>query len=115
MRLADAILDYVPLPSVPSYLTSWQPGTTPLSTTPVVVAIMASYLTTIFTIQYLMKNKPAYVLNTWFRAHNIILSVGSGLLLILMLEEVLPIVFKHGLRYAICDTGAWTPVSHDFF
>jgi fatty acid elongase 3 len=114
MRLADIILDYVPLPSVPSYLTSWQPGTTPLSTTPVVVSIMASYLTTIFTIQYLMKNKPAYVLNTWFRAHNIILSVGSGLLLILMLEEVLPIVFKHGLRYAICDTKAWTPVSHDF-
>lgn len=115
MKLADAILDYVPLPQLPTYLTSWQPGTTPLSTTPVVVAVMAGYLTTIFSIQYLLKNKPAYVLNTWFRAHNIVLSTGSALLLVLMLEEILPVVFKHGLRYAICDAQAWTPVSHKTF
>lgn len=71
---------------------------------------MAGYLTTIFTIQYLLRDKQAFVLNTWFRAHNIILSVGSAILLALMAEEIGPIVKQHGLRYAICSPEAWTPV-----
>lgn len=110
--LADLILTYspVPLSAVPKHLTSWKAGITPLSTTPVVVSVMAAYLTTIFTIQRLMRDKQPYVLLTWFRAHNIILSLGSALLLALMLEEIVPIVLQHGLRYAICDTAAWTPV-----
>jgi len=109
--LADLILTYspVPLSAVPKHLTSWKAGITPLSTTPVVVSVMAAYLTTIFTIQYLMRDKQPYILLTWFRAHNIILSLGSALLLALMLEEIVPIVLQHGLRYAICDTAAWTP------
>jgi fatty acid elongase 3 len=110
-NLADIIVAYVPLPDLPSYLTSWQPGKTPLSTTPVVVSVMAGYLTTIFTIQYLLKDKKPFVLNTWFRAHNIILSAGSALLLALMVEEIGPIIKQHGLRHAICSPDAWTPVS----
>jgi len=112
MRLADLILTYspVPLSAVPNYLTSWQPGITPLSTTPVVLSIMAAYLTTIFTIQHFLRDTQPYVLLTWFRAHNITLSLGSALLLALMLEEILPILSQHGLRYAICDSAAWTPV-----
>jgi len=94
---------------VPNYLTSWQPGITPISTTPVVLTIMAAYLTTIFTIQHLLHDKQPYVLLTWFRAHNIVLSLGSALLLALMLEEIVPIVSRHGIRYAICDKAAWTP------
>ncbi|PVF93495.1 putative FEN1-fatty acid elongase [Serendipita vermifera] len=109
INLADLILTYVPLPAVPSHFTTWQPGKTPLSTTPVVLSVMAGYLTTIFTIQHLLRDKPAYVLNTLFRAHNIILSVGSGVLLALMVEEIGPIWWKHGFRYAICSTNAWTP------
>jgi hypothetical protein len=114
INLADLILTYIPLPAVPSHLTTWQPGKTPLSTTPVVLSVMAGYLTTIFTIQHLLRDKPAYVLNTLFRAHNIILSVGSGILLALMVEEIGPIWWKHGFRYAICSTNAWTPVSTIF-
>ena len=71
---------------------------------------MVAYLTTIFTIQHLLRDKQPYVLLAWFRAHNIILSLGSALLLALMLEEIVPILFQHGFRYAICDRAAWTPV-----
>jgi fatty acid elongase 3 len=112
MKLADLILTYSPIPlsAVPNYLTSWQPGITPISTTPVVLTIMAAYLTTIFTIQHLLHDKQPYVLLTWFRAHNIVLSLGSALLFALMLEEIVPIVSRHGIRYAICDKAAWTPV-----
>ncbi|CAG7852288.1 Putative elongation of fatty acids protein 1 {ECO:0000250/UniProtKB:P40319} {ECO:0000250/UniProtKB:P40319}; AltName: Full=3-keto acyl-CoA synthase SPAC1B2.03c {ECO:0000250/UniProtKB:P40319}; AltName: Full=Very-long-chain 3-oxoacyl-CoA synthase 1 {ECO:0000250/UniProtKB:P40319} [Serendipita indica DSM 11827] len=110
-NLANTLLalPFMPTDSFPTYLTQWQPGVTPLSTTPVVLSVIAGYLATIFTIRYLLKDKQAYVLNTWFRAHNIVLSVGSGLLLALMAEEIGPLVWKHGFRWAICDSAAWTP------
>lgn len=63
-----------------------------------------------------------------FMLHNFLLSTGSALLLALMLEEVrfwiahlwrtlltlyraqiVPIIWKHGLFYAICADEAWTP------
>ncbi|KAK7058961.1 Fatty acyl-CoA elongase/Polyunsaturated fatty acid specific elongation enzyme [Paramarasmius palmivorus] len=55
-----------------------------------------------------MKNHPPQKLNTLFQAHNVILSSGSLLLLVLMLEEIVPIIWKHGLFYGICADGAWT-------
>ena len=39
-----------------------------------------------------------------------LLSAGSGLLLALMLEEILPIWRRNGFFYAICGEGAWTSV-----
>ena len=45
-----------------------------------------------------------------FQLHNVILSSGSLLLLVLMLEEILPIMWNHGLHYALCSEQAWTPV-----
>ncbi|KAG8829403.1 hypothetical protein FRC17_006645 [Serendipita sp. 399] len=108
-NLADTLLSTNLLPSLPYYLTHWVPGSTPLSTTPVVVAWIVGYLATIFTIQYLLRDSKPYVLNTWFRAHNIVLSVGSGVLLWLFAEEIGPLVWKHGWRWAICDRNAWTP------
>ena len=114
MKLADLILQTVPsLPTfAPSYLKKWTPGQTPLSTTPVVLSVMLGYLTLIFSIRAWMNStgRPAFVMNTLFRAHNIILSVGSGILLILMAEEIAPVLMQRGLRGAICDTEAWTPV-----
>lgn len=115
MKLADLILQTYPsLPLlVPLYLKEWTPGQTPLSTTPVVVTIMVGYLTTIFSIRYYMdaSGRPPFVMNALFRAHNILLSAGSGVLLVLMAEEIGPVLLQRGLRGAICDTEAWTPVS----
>lgn len=110
MNVADLILAYVPLPTLPYYLTHYVRGATPLSTQPVVVSVILAYLATIFAIRELLKNHQPYRLQFLFQAHNVILSSGSALLLVLMLEEILPIFWKHGLFYALCNTRAWTEV-----
>ncbi|THV04953.1 GNS1/SUR4 membrane protein [Dendrothele bispora CBS 962.96] len=107
MVLADFIVAHVPV-SLPRHLYSYIPGETPLSTTPTVVSTLIGYLVVIFGIQAAMKNRPPQKLNTLFQIHNVILSSGSLLLLVLMLEEILPIVWKHGLFYGMCAEGAWT-------
>jgi len=56
-----------------------------------------------------MKNQAPMRLQFLFQLHNIFLSVGSGILLVLMIEEVVPILWNHGLFYAMCGFGAWTP------
>jgi len=107
--LADFILTYVPLPSVPSYLTSYLPGETPLSTWTSVGTALISYLAIIFGTQQIMKSHPPQKLNTLFRAHNVTLSLGSLILLILMMEEVVPIFWSEGIFNAMCAVPSWTP------
>jgi len=106
--LADFILNNVPLPNLPYHLTHYVPGETPLSTTPQVVAALATYLGVVFGLREVMKSQAPLKLQFLFQLHNIILSSGSALLLALMLEETLPIVWKHGLFYGMCDEAAWT-------
>jgi len=71
-----------------------------------------------------------------FMVHNVLLSVGSGLLLAVMLEEVssaparrepgaqrlnslllqlIPIISREGLLGSICNTKAWTPKMEQFY
>jgi len=90
-------------------LTHYIPGVTPLSTQKDVATALVSYLAVVFSIQHLMKDRAALRLQFLFQVHNIILTVGSGVLLVLMVEEVAPILWNHGLFYALCGFGAWTP------
>ncbi|KAG5352115.1 hypothetical protein C0989_003635 [Termitomyces sp. Mn162] len=106
--LADLLLAYVPF-SLPTHLTSYVPGKTPLSTTPAVLAALTAYLVVIFGTKALMKDQPAYKLTTFFQAHNVILSSGSLLLLVLMLEEIVPIIWNDGIFKSICAPSSWTP------
>lgn len=108
MSLADFIVKNVPLPSIPSYLTTWQAGATPLSTWKQVTPALMVYLAVIFGIQEVMRNRQPLKLNGPFQLHNIYLTLGSGLLLVLMLEEIGPIVFKNGLFHGMCSPNAWT-------
>jgi hypothetical protein len=55
-----------------------------------------------------MVGRPPKSLNTLFQAHNNILSAGSLLLLLLMVEEIFPIYWKNGLFYAMCNEKSWT-------
>lgn len=107
--LAEFLLS-LPIPRPPTYLTSWKPEVTPLSTLQGVSTTLAVYLATIFGIQALLKNGQPKKLNTLFQIHNVILTGGSGLLLVLMLEEIVPIIWKHGPFYAVCGEGVWTEV-----
>ncbi|THH34129.1 hypothetical protein EUX98_g93 [Antrodiella citrinella] len=108
MALADFILAYVPLPKVPHYLSSYVTGSTPLSTTQEVYPALATYLVVIFSIQWFMKDRTALKLQYPFQAHNVFLSAGSFLLLILILEAVIPEIFKHGLFHGMCNVKMWT-------
>ncbi|KAI0793511.1 GNS1/SUR4 membrane protein [Abortiporus biennis] len=112
--LADFILNYVPLPTLPRHLTSYVPGMTPMSTPQEVFPSLVAYLVVIFSIREFMKNKQPLKLQGLFQLHNVILSSGSFILLSLILEEVVPMVWKHGIFWGMCDEGMWT--SHlEFF
>ncbi|KAG8678132.1 hypothetical protein FRC09_020092, partial [Ceratobasidium sp. 395] len=56
-----------------------------------------------------MRGREPMKLTTLFQIHNIYLTAGSGLLLALMVEEVLPILWKTGLFSAMCADESWTP------
>jgi fatty acid elongase 3 len=108
MALANFLQSSNPFPPLPHYLTSYVPGETPLSTTPSVLATLALYLATIFGVQAAMKNQKPRKLTTLFQIHNVILSSGSLLLLVLILEEMLPVVWNKGFFTAICAESSWT-------
>lgn len=108
--LADFILSYVPLPSTPYYLTQYVPGKTPLSTPQEVFPTLVAYLVIIFTTQWFMKDRAALKLRIPFQIHNVFLSSGSLLLMTLILEEVIPMVWKNGVFWGMCSTDMWTSV-----
>ena len=110
--LADFILKHVPIPHIPYHYTHYVRGATPLSTLPVVLGILAGYLATIFSIREIMKTRQPQKLTFLFQVHNALLSSGSALLLVLMLEEIVPIYWRHGLFYALCNSESWTEVSN---
>lgn len=108
--LADFLLQHVPLPHLPYYLTHWVPGASPLSNQSTVVGTLVGYLVTIFSIREIIKSRQPKRLQYLFQLHNLLLTSGSALLLTLMAEEILPILWKNGLFYAMCNEGAWTEV-----
>ncbi|ORZ03196.1 GNS1/SUR4 family-domain-containing protein [Syncephalastrum racemosum] len=83
-------------------------GVTPLSTVQEVVTTCVTYFVVIFGGQYLMKNLPAQRFQALFQLHNLLLTLVSGALLVLMIEQLAPILYKHGLLYAVCAQDAWT-------
>ncbi|KAN0061347.1 Fatty acyl-CoA elongase/Polyunsaturated fatty acid specific elongation enzyme [Thecaphora frezii] len=103
--------------NVPTYLLAWEAGKTPLSTLPGLVAAIMTYLAVIFGGRELMKNRPAFTssIKIPFLIHNLALTFGSGLLLVLMLEEIVPIWRRNGFYYAICGEGAWTMKLETFY
>merc|ERR1711939_31769 len=110
-----SFLHSLPIPSLPLNIERWIPGSTPLSTTPEVVYAVAFYLVVIFGGQALMRGSKPYRFKPLFMLHNFLLSSGSALLLALMLEEIVPIVWEHGLFYAICHNDAWTPRMETYY
>ncbi|ORX81308.1 GNS1/SUR4 membrane protein [Basidiobolus meristosporus CBS 931.73] len=83
-------------------------GETPLSTPTEVIVTCILYLITIFGGQYILKNRKPFKLDLLFKLHNVFLTVVSLGLLILILENLIPIYAKGGLFYAVCSPDAWT-------
>lgn len=86
------------------------PGETPMSTFAVTSTILFTYYVTVFAGREFMKNREPFQLNGLFMAHNLILTLISGTLLALFIEQLLPTLWNCGTFYAICSHGGgWTP------
>lgn len=99
----------------PVWTYRWYPGTSPMSTDAQVAVAVVIYLSTIFGTRELMKDRPAFKFARLFQIHNLLLSSASGLLLALMLQEIVPVMYNHGLFYAICNINSWTPRMETYY
>ena len=84
-------------------------GETPLGTMKSAGSTIFAYYAIIFGGAFLMKNVQPFKLRLLFQLHNLFLTLVSGLLLALFMEELIPTVYKNGLFYGICHRdGGWT-------
>lgn len=84
-------------------------GSTPMSTLKETAIGLVAYYVIIFGGRELMKNRQAFVLNGPFMVHNFYLTVISGVLLALFVEQLLPTLARGGIFHAICHhNGGWT-------
>ncbi|OZJ03552.1 hypothetical protein BZG36_04180 [Bifiguratus adelaidae] len=81
---------------------------TPLSTNNEVILSCITYFIVIFGGRYIMQSQQPMKLQLLFQIHNVLLTLASGALLLLFLEQLSPIVLRHGLLYGICNPKAWT-------
>jgi len=83
-------------------------GVTPLSANKEVILWTVTYIVTIFGGQFIMKNFEPIRLNRLFQIHNLLLTFISLGLLLLFVEQIFPMLYRHGLFYTVCHTDAWT-------
>lgn len=84
-------------------------GETPLGTMKTAGSIIVAYYSVVFGGYFIMKNYQPFKLRLLFQLHNLALTLISGLLLVLFVEELVPTLYKQGLFYTICDrNGGWT-------
>ena len=84
-------------------------GKTPMTTFKETAFMVVLYYAVIFGGREIMRNRPAYKLNDLFLLHNLALTLISGALLALFVEQLAPTVWRHGLFFTICGDGGWTP------
>jgi fatty acid elongase 3 len=85
------------------------PGETPMSTFQWTATALVTYYIVVFGGRELMRSREAKRLNGLFMVHNFYLTVISGGLLALFLEQLIPTVVRKGVFYGICDYGGgWT-------
>ena len=84
------------------------PGSTPLSTAKETAIVISSYYLIILIGRKIMRGRPAFELTSQFQMHNLFLSVLSGFLFLLFVEELGPRSWKRGIYHSICGSGGWT-------
>lgn len=114
MTLYEKIAAAVPVPlrEVLEPAAAWRPGYTPLATWSGAFAASATYLAVVLGGQEVMRALPPVPARAakWPAfVHNVLLSLGSGVLLVLMLEEVLRLGLRVGPYASICSQEMYTP------
>lgn len=85
------------------------PFKTPMSTLKSTSIFIVIYYIIIFGGRELMRNREPFKLKSLFLIHNLYLTIISGILLALYIEQLLPTVVRGGIFHAICDAdGGWT-------
>ncbi len=85
-------------------------GELPFSTASTAISVIITYYLVIFGGRSVLNlvNAPPYRLGTLFQIHNAMLTTLSFTLLILLAEQLIPIIAKNGIYYGICHPDAWT-------
>lgn len=83
-------------------------GETPLSTWTEVIVGITAYYVIILGGRAAMSGQKAMTLNFLFQVHNIMLTILSLVLWMLLFEQIFPILVKHGVFYAICNKASWS-------
>lgn len=84
-------------------------GKTPMSTFRETATMIVAYYVVILVGRELMRNRKPMRLTGLFMIHNLYLTIISGILLALFVEQLVPTLWRHGIFYAICShDGGWT-------
>jgi fatty acid elongase 3 len=84
-------------------------GKTPMSTLTATLTTLITYYVVIFGGREVMRGREAKELNGLFKVHNLGLTIISGVLLVLFVEQLVPTVARRGVLYAVCSHGGgWT-------
>jgi hypothetical protein len=84
-------------------------NSTPLSTLWETSAIIFVYLIVVFGGRQILRNRKPLAWNGLFKLHNLFLTIVSGALLVLFLEQVVPTLLRDGFYENICGADGWTP------
>ena len=84
-------------------------GITTMSTLQETLVALVAYYIIIFGGREIMRNRKPFVLNGPFMVHNLYLTIISGGLLALFIEQLLPTLVRGGIYHGICShEGGWT-------
>ncbi|KAK8043679.1 Elongation of fatty acids protein 2 [Apiospora rasikravindrae] len=83
-------------------------GKTAFSTWPEVFGMIVLYVTVVFGGREFMRNRQPLKLNGLFKIHNLFLTLLSGGLLLLFIEQLAPQLWRDGLYENICGADGWT-------
>lgn len=80
----------------------------PLSSVPSVVIAILAYYVIIFSGRSILRQVRPIKFAFLFKLHNLFLTCLSGCLLLLLFEQMFPIIVRHGVFYSICSPKSWT-------
>ncbi|RKF57005.1 Elongation of fatty acids protein 2 [Erysiphe neolycopersici] len=88
----------------------FNPNSTPMASVKQTFSMIIAYYVIILGGREIMRSRPAIQLNGIFKIHNFFLTLLSGALLVMFVEQIVPTIYKHGIYFSICDVqGGWTP------